>query len=41
VIGKVDLQNRPLSPGEVANRYQSATGQSGQKNAGAPPPARH
>ena len=38
VIGKVDLQNRPLSPGEVANRYQSATG---QKNAGAPPPARH
>ena len=40
VIGKVDLQNRPLSPGEVANRYQVATGQSGQKNA-APPPARH
>ena len=38
VIGKVDLQNRPLSPGEVANRYQAATG---QKNAGAPPPARH
>src|SRR5947199_215067 len=31
VIGKVDLQNRPLSPGEVADPYQSATGPSGHK----------